>query len=341
MSILLDTDGPETVRLTAVEAHGLGTDALKRIGFPDDEAKIIMDQLVDNALCGYKFAGLPRLLAIAKDKKTTKKREPIRIVKETPLSALIDGGNNVGYITAYRAAEIAIRKAKTTGFASVGVHNSYYSGRNAYYAEMIAREGLVTMHVACGHLKVLPPGGTKAALGTNPICFAFPTSKEPFVFDMGTASLMWGEVLLYSHIGQQLEPGIAFDAEGNATQDAKAVFNGGGVVPFGGHKGFGLSFSVQTLGLLAGSFLAHGKVQDYGFLFWVLNPEIMLPAGDFQERLDELIEKVKATPRRPGVDGIRLPSERAFKERARRREEGILVDKLVVESIRSIGIREG
>lgn len=340
MAARLDEDGPDTERLAVAEAHVLGTDALKRIGYSDDEARIIMDQLVDNALCGYKFAGLPRLLAIARDKKTARQRTPVKIIRETPLSALVDGGNNVGYIAAYRAAEIAIKKAKASGFASVGVHNSYYSGRNAYYAEMIAREGLVTMHVACGHLKVLPTGGKKAALGTNPICFAFPTRKEPFVFDMGTASLMWGEVLLYSHIGKALEPGIGFDVEGRPTQDAKQVFNGGGVEAFGGHKGFGLSFSVQTLGLLAGSFLAHGQVQDYGFLFWVLNPELMLPAGDFQDRLEELITKVKATPRRPGVPEIRLPSERAFRERSRRREEGIVLDRLVVESIRQIGLKE-
>ena len=337
MADWLNEDGPDTVRMSASEAHDMGSQALRRIGFAEDDARVIMDQLTDNALCGYKFAGLPRLLAIARDAKTAKTRTPVKIVKETPISALIDGGNNVGYIAAHHGAQIAIHKAKVSGFASVGVHNSYYSGRNAYYAEMIAREGLVAMHLACGHLKVLPPGGKKAALGTNPICFAFPTRKEPFVFDMGTASLMWGEVLLHAHLGKLLEPDIAFDAQGSPTQDAKAVFEGGGIVPIAGYKGFGLSFCVQAMGLLAGSVLAHGEVQDYGFLFWVLDPKVMLPAGDFEGYVDELIAKVKATPRRPGVEEIRLPSERAFRERELRRREGIVLDRLVVETIRQIG----
>ena len=95
----------------------------------------MVDQLVDNALCGYKFAALPRILAIAGDEKTAKARRPVRIVHETPLSALMDGGNNVGYVVAYRAAEVAIKKAREHDMASVGAYDSYCSGRNAYFVE--------------------------------------------------------------------------------------------------------------------------------------------------------------------------------------------------------------
>jgi len=91
---------------------------LRNLGYPTDEAQIIVDQLIDNALCGYKFAGLPRILAIAGDAKTRNARTPVRIVHETPVSALLDGGNNVGYIAAYRGAEVAIKKAREMGIAS-------------------------------------------------------------------------------------------------------------------------------------------------------------------------------------------------------------------------------
>src|SRR5262249_46375259 len=99
----LDEDTPDTVRLTVAEATALGEQALKRVGYDGDGARIIVDQLVDNALCGYKFAGLPRILAIAGDEKTRRTRSPVKTVHETPVSALLDGGNNVGYIVAYRA----------------------------------------------------------------------------------------------------------------------------------------------------------------------------------------------------------------------------------------------
>ena len=332
---LLDADTPDSVRLGVTEATELGARALRSIGYSDEEAKIIVDQLIDNALCGYRFASLPRILAIATDAKTRKARQPVKVVHETPLSALIDGGNNVGYISVYRGVRIAIEKAQLSGFASVGIYNSYYSGRNAYFVEMIAKAGLVGIHVASAQPRVLPIGGARPALGTNPICVGFPSANGPVVFDMGTAALMWGEVMLHAHIGKELPEGIGFDAQGNPTRDAKAVLEGG-VVPFGDHKGYGLSFTAQALGLLAGAALATGKVQDYGFLFLVLDPKLMLPGGEFPAQMAELVAKVKATPRRPGVDEIRIPSERAYREREQRRKQGLVFDRKVVDSLNAL-----
>ncbi|MGE5523071.1 MAG: Ldh family oxidoreductase [Rhodospirillaceae bacterium] len=332
---LLDRDTPETVRLTPEEATRIGVSALLRLGYTEEEARIVVDQLVDNALCGYKFAGLPRILAIAGDEKSRQGRKPIKTIHETPSSALLDGGNNVGYIVAYRAAEAAIAKARKHGMASVGANNSYFSGRNAYFVEKIVRDGFVAFHASSAWPRVLPPGGAKPALGTNPICFGFPSEEGPVIVDMGTAALMWGDVMLHAHLGKPLPQGIGHDELGRPTQDASAVLRGG-VVPFGGHKGYGLSFAVQALGLLAGAALAHGRVQDYGFLFWVVDPNAMLPGGDFKRQMSELVRKIKDTPRQPGVEEIRIPSERARRERELRRSQGIVIERKVVESIEAL-----
>ncbi|MGZ5171485.1 MAG: Ldh family oxidoreductase, partial [Burkholderiales bacterium] len=313
----LDADTAETIRLTPAEASALGQRALERVGYSGEDARIIVDQLVDNALCGYKFAGLPRILAIADDDKTRTERTPVKIVHETPLSALMDGGNNVAYISAYRAAEVAIQKAKKLGMASVGVYNSYYSGRNAYFVEKLVREGFVGFHIASAKGRVLPLGGARPALGTNPICVGFPSEGAPVVVDMGTASMMWGDVTLHAHLGLPLPEGVGFDEHGKPTSDAKAALRGG-VGTFGGYKGFGLSFAIQALGLLAGASMPNQKSPDYGFLFWAINPDIMLPGGEFKKQMSELVERIKATPRQPGVDEIRIPSERANRERERR-----------------------
>lgn len=332
---LLDADRPDTVRLTVVQATELGERALRRVGYSGEDARIIVDQLVDNALCGYRFAGLPRLLAIAGDERTGRSRAPVRIVHETPVSARIDGGNNVGYIAAYRAAEIAIRKARDAGMASVGAYNSYFSGRNAYFVERIVREGLVAFHVSSAYPRVLPPGAARPMLGTNPICFGFPSANGPVIVDMGTASIMWGEVMLHAHLGKPLPEGVGFDENGNPTRDAEAALKGG-VAPFGGHKGYALSFAVQALGLLAGAALARGEVRDYGFLFWVLDPEVMLPGGQFASQMAEFVRQIREAPRRHGVAEIRVPSERAFGERERRRKEGIVIESKVVEALRAL-----
>jgi LDH2 family malate/lactate/ureidoglycolate dehydrogenase len=256
-------------------------------------------------------------------------------VHETPVSALLDGGNNVGYVAVYRATQVAIDKARTQQFAVVGVYNSYYSGRNAYYMEMIVKAGLVGMHLASAQPHVVPPGGTRPALGTNPLCFGFPSAHGPVIFDIGTSALMWGEVLLHAHLDKPLPAGTGVDKDGNPATDARDVLLGG-VLPFGGHKGYGLSLTIQAMGLLAGAALARGEVQDYGFLFVVFDPGLLIPAEQFADQVSQLIDRIKATPRQPGVEEIRIPSERAFRERDRRRVEGLVLERKVVEALTAL-----
>ncbi len=331
----LDEDSPATLRLSVAEAQALAVSALRAAGYSDDDANIVTDQLIDNSLCGYRYAGLPRILTIVADKKQAAGRRPVKIVHETPLSALIDGGNNVGYIAAFHGALIAARKARQSGMASVGVYNAYYSGRNAYYVDRIVREGLVAMHCASAEPRVLPPGGTKPALGTNPIAFGFPSRDGPVIFDIGTASLMVGDMRHRAEIGELLPDGLAVDEHARPTRDPAAALRGA-VFPFGGHKGYGLSFAVQALGLLAGAALARGQAQDFGFLFWAVDPGIMLPSVDFAGQVSELVARIKATPRQPGVAEIRIPSERASRERERRRSEGIVLERKVADALRAL-----
>jgi LDH2 family malate/lactate/ureidoglycolate dehydrogenase len=304
------------------EACALGERALASLGFTAEEARVITDHLIDSALCGYDYIGLPRILTIAEDPRTRQDRTPIRIVRETKLSLLLDGGNHTGYYAVHHATERAIEKARAAGVAIVGLHNSYLSGRNAYYLEMIARAGLVGIHIASALPVVLPHGGMRAALGTNPLALGFPSGGGPVIFDMGTASMMRSEVIFHSRIRRELPEGVALDAAGHPTRNADEALRGG-ILPFGGHKGYGLSFAIQAMCLLAGAALPRKQVQDYGFLFVVFDPELLIPAEQFKSQVEELIQKVKATPLRPGHTEILIPSERAFREREKRRKTGL------------------
>jgi LDH2 family malate/lactate/ureidoglycolate dehydrogenase len=108
------------------------------------------------------------------------------------------------------------------------------------------------------------------------------------------------------------------------------------VSAFGGHKGYGLAFAIQALGLLAGAAIPRGQVKDYGFLFLVIDPGALLPGNTLAAQMAELVKAIQATPRQPGVEEIRIPSQRAFRERERRRAEGILVDRAVVAALRAL-----
>jgi hypothetical protein len=124
----LDPNRPDAVRLSVSDARALGEAALAHIGYGGDDARIITDQLIDNSLCGYRFAGLPRILAIAREARTRNARVPIAVAHETPVSALLDAGNNVGYVAVFRAAEIAIAKARQAGIAAVGSTTAISAG---------------------------------------------------------------------------------------------------------------------------------------------------------------------------------------------------------------------
>ena len=312
----------ENVILNVEEATDLGIRALRAIGFPEEQAPVITAHLVDAALCGYPFAGLPRILTINDNPRTHEPRSNVEIVHETEISALMDGGNNVGYYAVYQAMKVAIAKAKKSRIGIVGMYRSQMSGRNAYYLEYIAREGLVGIHLATGVHLVLPHGGVKPGLGTNPIAFGFPTSKDPFIVDLGTAGMMLGEVILRSRTGRALPEGIAIDSKGAPTTDPNAALKGG-VFPFGGHRGYALSLGIQAMCLLAGSARAYKPHQDYAFMFLVFDPEVLMPRSEFETALQELIENIRSTPPLDPNEPVRIPSERAFRERERNRSAGI------------------
>ncbi len=326
----MDSVSPDRVRLTVDEARKLAEQALERIGYDAEEARIVADHVLDAALCGYEYSGLPKILNVAEHRRLREPRRPMRAVHETPVSVRFDGGNNVGMVTLYHASLAAIEKAGKHGFALAGVNNSWVSGRSAYYVEMIARAGLVGILTISSTRHVAPPGGVQAAIGTNPIAFGFPAAGEAFVFDMGTSAFMSTDMQFRLRRGERLPEGVAIDAQGRPTRDP-AEASKGAILPFGGHKGFGLAMAMQALGVLAGS--ATDVEQSYGYLVMAFRPDLMMPLEAFKRDLTAMLASVKATPRQPGVDEIRLPSERAFRERARSLREGIVIDRKIYDAL--------
>src|SRR5205085_7187239 len=150
-----------------------------------------------------------------------------------------------------------VAKEAALGVSVFGVSDSWMSGRSAYFVEMIARAGLVAIHTASSGAAVAPHGGSQPVLGTNPIAFALPGADCPLVLDMGTSAFMATELQLRARLGQPLPEGVAIDRNGQPTRDANEAREGA-LLPFGGHKGFGLGLIVQAFGLLGGAALIPG-----------------------------------------------------------------------------------
>lgn len=307
----------DSVHLSVSAARKLAERALVQLGFSLEQSQLIADTLVAAELCDYSHLGLTRILNLAENPKTHQSHGPLRVIYETPVSAMMDGGNTVACYSLTMATRLAISKAREHGFGIVGLHNSYFSGRGAYYVELAANADLIGIHFASATPMVVPFGGTKPALGTNPIAVAMPSSRGPVVFDAGMAPIMFGDIVLKARLGEELPPGVAVDQNGGATRDPKEALLGG-ILPLAGHRGYVLSCCVQAMGLLAGAALPRGQVQDYGYLMIVVDPSLLMPTEQFKSQLSELVDKIKSTPPQPDVQRIRFPSERSFQERERR-----------------------
>src|SRR5438132_2173976 len=316
----------ERVHLSVAEARALSGRAMRGIGYEPEEARILADHVIDAALCGYEYSGLPKLLNVADYPRFKAPRQPMRVLTETSVSVLFDGGNQNGMLGMYYATRAVIERANAHGFAVVGVNNLWMSGRSAYYVEMAARAGLIGIHTVAAPPMVAPPGGAKAALGTNPIAFGFPLEGDPLVIDLGTSAFMGTDLQFRERLGIPLPEGVAIDEHGRPTTDAAAARRGA-LLPFGGHKGFALSLAIHALGVSA------------QYLFIAFKPDLFVPLEDYRRSLAAEIAAIKATPRQGGLDEIRIPGQRAYRERARLSREGIEIDRRIHDAL--IKLAEG
>jgi LDH2 family malate/lactate/ureidoglycolate dehydrogenase len=170
-------------------------------------------------------------------------------------------------------------------------------------------------------------------LGTNPIAFALPGEEGPLVLDMGTSAFMATELQLRVRLNQPLPEGVGVDRDGRPTRDPAAVRDGA-LLPFGGHKGFGLGLIVQAFGLLGGAALVPGN--DDGYVFIAFRPDLLVPLADLKRELAALIARVKAVPTQPGFAEIRIPGEQSARNRERLAREGLVVDRLVYDRLTAL-----
>jgi LDH2 family malate/lactate/ureidoglycolate dehydrogenase len=331
---MTDQTAPSRIRMTVAEARALGEAAMRGAGYDADDARILTDHVLDAALCGYEYSGLPKLLNVIDDHHFREPRRPVSVVRETASTAMLDGGNNTGMVAAYRATEATIQRATASGLAIVSLANTWMTGRSAYYCEMMARAGLVAIHTVSAPPAVAPFGGTRPALGTNPIAFGFPTAGDPLVIDMGTSAFMGTDLQFRNRLGAPLPKGVALGPDGQPTTDASVAVRGA-LLPFGGpeggYKGFGLALAMDAIGALTAGVRAANDVS--GYLFIAFKPDLFLSREDYQREVAKRIETIKATPRQPGVDEIRIPGERGYKTRARLMREGIEIDRKIRDAL--------
>jgi delta1-piperideine-2-carboxylate reductase len=307
------------IRLTVAEARSLVERTMQAVGHDAAEARIIADHLIDCELRGLSYGGLPRALSITERiKAAPKPRTPIRVEEKSSVSALVHGGDNIGYLVAYTSMEEAIRRAKAHGIAVVGANDTWYTGMLSYFAERIAAHDLVSMIASNATPWVAPFGGTEGRFGTNPICYGFPVaSGDPIIWDIGTSSIMHAEIMLAKRLGRELPDGVAYGPDGRPTRDPEAALEGA-MRPWGGAKGSGLGIVVQLLGAMCASPPIPDGLKEFGCLFVVMSPGLLMPVEAFKASVADYAAAIRGT--RPVENGppVRTPFERSAADRRRR-----------------------
>jgi LDH2 family malate/lactate/ureidoglycolate dehydrogenase len=228
-------------------------------GMPEDNAEATADILSWADLHGVDSHGismLPGYDRLRRNGRANMEARP-RIIKETPVSALVDGDGGLGHVPARFAMQVAIAKAKKSGMAIAAVRNSAHFGATGYYTLMAANEGLIGMAcTSASSIQVAPTFGKEAKLGTDPWSFAAPTADgRPFLLDMATTTVAAGRIRNKANEGLPCPPGWVLNKDGlPSTDPLEAREKGGFLTSLGGspenssYKGYGLAVMVNILG---------------------------------------------------------------------------------------------
>ena len=321
--------------------------AFEGYGFDADAARRITDVLLAADLCGIESHGIQRMIRYHKEitggmVKLDAKPE---VVFETPLSAVIEGNDAMGQILGVQAMQMAIGKAKKSGFGMVTARNSNHYGIAGYYARMAAEQGLIGMSMTNTEAIMVPTFGRQAMLGTNPIAFAMPAAPTTFSFDAATTVVPRGQLEVYIKRGNGLPTGWALDETGHDSNEPERVLKniigktGGGILPLGGsgeltsgHKGYGFAMLCE----IATAILSGGTTSNYIYktpgrsniaqCFIALDYGMFGDKREIEKALSQYLQELRDSDKAEGQDRIYIHGEKAAEANRRVRREGVLLN---------------
>lgn len=326
----------------------LGEAALTAAGAAPRHAAPTADILVEGDLMGIGTHGVLRLLLYCERLRLggINSDADITIERKAPSLALVDGDNGLGPAVAMSALEAGIAMAAESGMAYVGCRNSNHLGALAPYALKACTQGLLLISGTNASTTMAPWGGREARLGNNPLSIAAPCPEAPhFILDMAMSVAARGKIRKARDEGAAIPEGWAVDAEGKPTSDPVAALKGF-LLPFGGHKGSGLSQAVDLLsGVLSGArFLTEiSPWTDYperpcgtGHFFLLLDPARLLGAEQYASAVARFCALIRTTPPAEAAQPVQIPGEREQARRAEALEKGVELPADLMEKIQAL-----
>lgn len=336
-----------------------------RFGIGEKDAEQAADVLARSDLRGIDSHGVARLHTYF-DMLTLGRINPrpnIKIVRERPSVATVDGDNGLGLVVGPKANEIAMEKAEKYGSGWVSVCHSNHFGIAGYYPLKALERDLIGWAMTNSTKLVAPLWGAERMLGTNPIAVAFPGYKEPpIVIDMATSAAAYGKIEIALRKKTELPRGWIIDKKGRMATDPQKMVDGGALLPLGseresgGHKGYALASMVDILccvlsganwGPFAPPFALRQEIptrsvgKGIGHFFGAMQIDGFIDKEEFKKQIDEWIHVFRNTKPAPGTDGPLIPGDPEREAEAVRSKEGIPLIKPVVDDLLDVSRKTG
>ncbi len=346
------------IRVDAKKLYDFAVAALKKGGVPEENAKITAEKLIATDLRGTDTHGVRNLGGYIRGGLRLgfiNANPKLKITSQAPSVATFEGDRGLGFIVGHHAMTDAIRRAETTGAGFVAVQNSSHFGAAACYSMMALEHEMIGIAVTNGPPRMVAPGSSTPAVGTNPLSVAVPAGKKPpFVLDMSTTVTADGKIAIAKGEGKLIPEGLAIDKEGNPITDpAKALLmtGEGGALPLGGtpehgvYKGFGLGVLVDILssvlsGAPAGVLWAKTREQGGWYhadhFFGALRIESFFPVEKFKKSMDDMIGAFEAFSKLPGVEKIYVAGGREAETMRDREANGIPLRDFMLQDLKNL-----
>ena len=338
------------------------TGILVKAGIPNEDAKIVVDVLLQADKLGFDSHGVNRLKPIYLDRIAEGILNPettFEVIKEGPTTAVIDGHNGMGHVIAYKSMKLAIEKAKKFGMAMVTVRNSTHYGFAGYYALMATKENMIGITGTNARPSVAPTFGVENMLGTNPLTFGMPSDESfPFLLDCATSITQRGKVELYAREGKEMPKGWVIDETGqsktNSVEALEDFIKGtAALTPLGGvgeetagYKGYGYATVVEILSaaLQQGAFMKllmgvkDGKKAPYpiGHFFIVIDINAFTDPDNFKKTTGDILRELRASKKMPGQNRIYTAGEKEHDTWLSRKDKGVPFNDQLLEEFRGL-----
>ena len=338
-------------------ARNFMEDAFKGVGVPADDAKIVVDVLLESDKRGIESHGCNRFKPIYIDRINDGIQNPVtnfEIIKETECTAVVDGHDGMGQVIGYKSMQMAIDKAKKYGMGMVVVRNSCHYGIAGYYPTMACKQGCIGITGTNARPSVAPTFGVEGMFGTNPLTIGIPTDEDfDFIIDCATSITQNGKIEYYARIGEDVHPGTIIDIDGNPVEgDAgvalKKIRNGtaalvtlGGIgEALGGYKGYGYAMVVELLSSVLQDGLygkdldgkdENGNKRPYhlGHFFIAIDTNHFLGEDLCRKKAGEIIRSVRASKKQPGAERIWSANEKEWNVWLQRKDSGVPINESV------------